>query len=52
MGGPLLLGKCPRCKGPRKYTEEAAPSKKTWLTCPSPNCDSHPKKVRRQWAGN
>jgi hypothetical protein len=45
MASPLLLGKCPACKGPRKYTTDLR--KRLWLRCPSPVCTSHPEKVKR-----
>jgi hypothetical protein len=45
MAGPLLLGKCPACKGPRKYTADL--TKRLWLRCPSPICASRPPKVKR-----
>ena len=47
----LLLGKCPDCEGPRKYSEERRATK-AWLKCPSPLCVSRPKKIRKQWGGS
>lgn len=45
MASTLLLGKCPDCKGPRKYTPDVR--RRLWLRCPSPICASHPEKVKR-----
>lgn len=45
MASPLLLGKCPDCKGPRKYTVDVRA--RLWLRCPSPLCASRPVKVKR-----
>jgi hypothetical protein len=42
----LLLGECPECDGPRKYTQTAS-KRRLWLKCPSPVCVSNPKKTRR-----
>jgi hypothetical protein len=47
----LLLGECPECEGPRKYTTDGASKKRLWLKCPSPVCVSNPKKLRRSQEG-
>ena len=44
MANALLLGNCPACKGPRKYT--AYIGQRVWLRCPSPVCMSHPKETK------
>ena len=44
MASPLLLGNCPACNAPRKYT--AYIGQRVWLRCPGPVCTSHPEETK------